>query len=240
VWIGGVRIAHERALKGHSDADVGQHALTDALLGAAAAGDIGQHFPPSDPQWKGGPFPAFLDMPRADCRAGRGGSIMSTSPSSARPQDRAAPRCEPRQDRSVVAAGVERVSVKATTTERLGFTGRGEGMPRKPSPPFACRRMKHDRSRRAAIALLLAPGPIRDHNAPASPRPSSATSPVVTLPVVIQLLAQLQRHLPETAFLRPGARFTERLRAAAPRGAPRWRRSGRMARRMRHRCTEPG
>jgi 2-C-methyl-D-erythritol 4-phosphate cytidylyltransferase / 2-C-methyl-D-erythritol 2,4-cyclodiphosphate synthase len=129
VWIGGIRLPHSHALKGHSDADVALHALTDALLGAIAAGDIGTHFPPSDPQWRGAPSHLFLDHARELIEA-RHGSIEHVDVTIICE----APKIGPQRDaiRARIAAllrvGVERVSVKATTTERLGFTGRGEGI----------------------------------------------------------------------------------------------------------------
>jgi 2-C-methyl-D-erythritol 4-phosphate cytidylyltransferase/2-C-methyl-D-erythritol 2,4-cyclodiphosphate synthase len=129
VWIGGVRIAHGRALKGHSDADVGLHALTDALLGAAAAGDIGDHFPPSDPQWKGAPSPLFLEHARA-LIAQAGGRIDHVDLTIICEAPKIGPHREAIRARvaDLLRLGLDRVSVKATTTERLGFTGRGEGI----------------------------------------------------------------------------------------------------------------
>lgn len=129
LWLGGIRIPHERGLKGHSDADVLLHALTDALLGAIGGGDIGDHFPPSDPQWRGAPSSLFIEHARAlvEARGGRIDHVDATLICEA-------PRLAPHRDsmRASVAALLrlppERVSIKATTTERLGFTGRGEGM----------------------------------------------------------------------------------------------------------------
>jgi 2-C-methyl-D-erythritol 4-phosphate cytidylyltransferase/2-C-methyl-D-erythritol 2,4-cyclodiphosphate synthase len=129
VWLGGVRIPHERGLKGHSDADVVLHALTDALLGAIAAGDIGDHFPPSDPQWKGAPSSLFLEHAR-DLVSAAGGRIVHADMTIICE----APRIGPHRDamRRLIAELLRlppaRISVKATTTERLGFTGRGEGI----------------------------------------------------------------------------------------------------------------
>ncbi|HZG45476.1 MAG TPA: bifunctional 2-C-methyl-D-erythritol 4-phosphate cytidylyltransferase/2-C-methyl-D-erythritol 2,4-cyclodiphosphate synthase [Allosphingosinicella sp.] len=129
VWIGGVRIAHDRALKGHSDADVGLHALTDALLGAIAAGDIGDHFPPSDPKWKGAPSPIFLEHARALVEE-RGGRIEHVDVTMICEAPRIGPHREAMRTRiaELLRLPLQRVSVKATTTERLGFTGRGEGI----------------------------------------------------------------------------------------------------------------
>ena len=129
VWLGGVRIPHDRGLKGHSDADVALHALTDALLGAIAAGDIGDHFPPSDPRWKGAPSSLFLEHAR-DLVSAAGGRIVHADLTIICE----APRIGPHRDamRRLVADLLRlpetRISVKATTTERLGFTGRGEGI----------------------------------------------------------------------------------------------------------------
>src|SRR5665213_2977155 len=129
VIIGGIRIPFERALTGHSDADVGLHALTDALLGALADGDIGSHFPPSDAQWRGATSDRFLQFA---CQrvAARGGKIAHLDLTIVCE----APKIGPHRDamRAEIAriAGIDigRVAVKATTSERLGFTGRGEGI----------------------------------------------------------------------------------------------------------------
>jgi 2-C-methyl-D-erythritol 4-phosphate cytidylyltransferase/2-C-methyl-D-erythritol 2,4-cyclodiphosphate synthase len=129
VMLGGLRIAHERALLGHSDADVVLHALTDAILGALAEGDIGTHFPPSDPQWRGASSDRFLvfAVERVKARGGRIGHLDVTVVCEA-------PKIGPHRDamRAKIAqlAGIDagRVAVKATTSERLGFTGRGEGI----------------------------------------------------------------------------------------------------------------
>lgn len=129
VWIGGVRIPHDRALKGHSDADVALHALTDALLGAIAAGDIGDHFPPSDPQWKGAPSPLFLEHARALVQQA-GGAIEHVDVTIICEAPKIGPHREAIRARigALLRLPMSRVSVKATTTERLGFTGRGEGV----------------------------------------------------------------------------------------------------------------
>jgi 2-C-methyl-D-erythritol 4-phosphate cytidylyltransferase/2-C-methyl-D-erythritol 2,4-cyclodiphosphate synthase len=129
VWLGGISIPHERGLQGHSDADVALHALTDALLGALAAGDIGDHFPPSDPRWKGTPSSLFLEHAR-DLVADAGGRIVHADLTIICE----APRIGPHRDAmrqhiaGLLRVPVTRISVKATTTERLGFTGRGEGI----------------------------------------------------------------------------------------------------------------
>jgi 2-C-methyl-D-erythritol 4-phosphate cytidylyltransferase/2-C-methyl-D-erythritol 2,4-cyclodiphosphate synthase len=129
VMLGGVRIAHTRALTGHSDADVALHALTDAILGALADGDIGAHFPPSDPQWRGASSDRFLAfaVERVRARKGRIAHLDLTIVCEA-------PRIGTHRDamRANIARlagiGAERVGVKATTSEKLGFTGRGEGI----------------------------------------------------------------------------------------------------------------
>ena len=129
VWLGGARIPHDHGLEGHSDADVLLHAITDALLGALADGDIGSHFPPSDPRWKGASSDIFLrhalDLTRA-----RGGVVAHVDATILCE----APKVGPHRDaiRARIAELLElhmdRVAVKATTTERLGFTGRREGI----------------------------------------------------------------------------------------------------------------
>jgi 2-C-methyl-D-erythritol 4-phosphate cytidylyltransferase/2-C-methyl-D-erythritol 2,4-cyclodiphosphate synthase len=129
VTLCGVMIPHSQGLIGHSDADVGLHALTDALLGAVAAGDIGQHFPPSDPQWRGAASDRFLDHAATLVRA-RGGEIVNADVTLICERPKIAPHRDAmrRAIARILAVPVERVSVKATTTERLGFTGRGEGI----------------------------------------------------------------------------------------------------------------
>jgi 2-C-methyl-D-erythritol 4-phosphate cytidylyltransferase/2-C-methyl-D-erythritol 2,4-cyclodiphosphate synthase len=129
LWLGGVRIHHDKGLSGHSDADVALHAITDALLGVIGAGDIGMHFPPSDPQWRGAASARFLEH-AASLLAAQGGVIDFIDLTIICE----APKIGPHRDsiRASIAAilhlPVARISVKATTTERLGFTGRGEGM----------------------------------------------------------------------------------------------------------------
>ena len=129
VWLGGIRIAHERPLEGHSDADVALHALTDALLGAIGEGDIGMHFPPSDPQWRGAPSHRFLRHAAELLRA-RGGVIAHVDLTIICERPKVGPHRAAMVARIAEILGVEpkRVSVKATTTEKLGFTGRGEGI----------------------------------------------------------------------------------------------------------------
>jgi 2-C-methyl-D-erythritol 4-phosphate cytidylyltransferase / 2-C-methyl-D-erythritol 2,4-cyclodiphosphate synthase len=129
LWLGGVLIAHDFGLSGHSDADVALHAITDAVLGCMGEGDIGSHFPPSDPQWKGAASSQFLDHARALVTA-RGGVIDFIDLTIICE----APRIGPHRDNmrariaEILRVPVARVSIKATTTERLGFTGRGEGI----------------------------------------------------------------------------------------------------------------
>ena len=129
VMVCGIAIPHEVAPVGHSDADVGLHALTDAVLGAIGAGDIGMHFPPSDPRWRGASSDRFLAYAAALVRE-RGGAISAVDVTIICER----PKIAPHRDRMIerVAEILEispgRVSVKATTTEKLGFTGRGEGI----------------------------------------------------------------------------------------------------------------
>jgi 2-C-methyl-D-erythritol 4-phosphate cytidylyltransferase / 2-C-methyl-D-erythritol 2,4-cyclodiphosphate synthase len=129
VWLCGVRIAHSATLSGHSDADVGLHALADALYGALAEGDIGQHFPPSDPQWKGMASKVFLAHAAERVRA-RGGAIVHLDATLICEAPKIGPHREAMRARVAEIAGLDigRVAVKATTSEKLGFTGRGEGI----------------------------------------------------------------------------------------------------------------
>ncbi len=125
----GISVPHDKALSGHSDADVGLHALTDAILGGAAMGDIGQHFPPSDPQWKGADSAQFLSHAVALVReAGFTLSNLDVTLMCERPK--IGPHALAMRGRiaEICALDVARVSVKATTTERLGFCGREEGI----------------------------------------------------------------------------------------------------------------
>ena len=129
VWLGGIEIAHDRGLVGHSDADVLLHAITDALLGAVGAGDIGDHFPPSDPQWRGAPSSRFLEHAR-DLVARSGGRIVHVDGTIICEAPRIGPHRDAMRARiaDLLRLPIPSVSVKATTTERLGFTGRGEGI----------------------------------------------------------------------------------------------------------------
>jgi 2-C-methyl-D-erythritol 4-phosphate cytidylyltransferase/2-C-methyl-D-erythritol 2,4-cyclodiphosphate synthase len=129
VMLAGVRIPHDRGLTGHSDADVALHALTDAVLGALAEGDIGAHFPPSDPQWRGASSDRFLAFAVERVR-GRGGRIAHLDLTIVCEAPRVGPHRDAMRARIAAIAGLDlaRVAVKATTSERLGFTGRGEGI----------------------------------------------------------------------------------------------------------------
>jgi 2-C-methyl-D-erythritol 4-phosphate cytidylyltransferase/2-C-methyl-D-erythritol 2,4-cyclodiphosphate synthase len=129
IMLGGVRIAHTRGVTGHSDADVALHALVDAILGALAEGDIGQHFPPSDPQWKGAASEKFLAFACERVRA-RSGVIAHLDVTIVCEAPRIGPHRDAIRARIAAIAGIaaDRVAIKATTSETLGFTGRGEGI----------------------------------------------------------------------------------------------------------------
>jgi 2-C-methyl-D-erythritol 4-phosphate cytidylyltransferase/2-C-methyl-D-erythritol 2,4-cyclodiphosphate synthase len=129
LWLGGVLIPHAKGLSGHSDADVALHALTDALLGTIAAGDIGTHFPPSDPQWRGAESGQFLRH-AADLIRAQGGEIEFVDLTIICEAPKIGPHRAAMTARiaELLALPTAQVSVKATTTERLGFTGRGEGI----------------------------------------------------------------------------------------------------------------
>jgi 2-C-methyl-D-erythritol 4-phosphate cytidylyltransferase / 2-C-methyl-D-erythritol 2,4-cyclodiphosphate synthase len=129
VMLGGVCIPHTRAVTGHSDADVVLHALVDAILGALADGDIGQHFPPSDPQWRGASSDRFLTFACERVRA-RGGTIGNLDVTVVCEAPRVSPHRDAMRARIAEIAGIsaDRVAVKATTSETLGFTGRREGI----------------------------------------------------------------------------------------------------------------
>jgi 2-C-methyl-D-erythritol 4-phosphate cytidylyltransferase/2-C-methyl-D-erythritol 2,4-cyclodiphosphate synthase len=129
VMLCGLKIAHTQALAGHSDADVGLHAITDALLGTIADGDIGSHFPPSDPRWKGADSGTFLRH-AASLVAARGGIIDHIDLTIICEAPKVGPHRPAMRERiaALLALPIARVSVKATTTEQLGFTGRREGM----------------------------------------------------------------------------------------------------------------
>lgn len=129
LWLGGVRVEHSHGLAGHSDADVAIHALVDALLGAVGAGDIGQHFPPSDPQWRGVSSDRFLAH-AASLVAEAGYVVGNVDLTIVCEAPRIGPHREAMRAKLAAILGVDTglVSVKATTTERLGFTGRREGI----------------------------------------------------------------------------------------------------------------
>lgn len=129
VWLCGVRIQHDLGLVGHSDADCGLHALTDAVLGAIAQGDIGEHFPPSDPRWKGASSDRFLKH-AVDLVGAAGGRILNADVTLVCERPKIRPHRDAMRARIAELLGlpVERVSVKATTTEGMGFTGREEGL----------------------------------------------------------------------------------------------------------------
>jgi 2-C-methyl-D-erythritol 2,4-cyclodiphosphate synthase len=129
LMLGGVRVPHARGVVAHSDGDVVVHALCDAMLGALALGDIGRHFPPSDPQWKGADSLAFLRHCDGLLRA-RGWRVGNADLTVICERPRIGPHVEAMRQAlaAVLGTDVDAVSVKATTTETLGFAGRGEGI----------------------------------------------------------------------------------------------------------------
>ncbi|KPF89789.1 2-C-methyl-D-erythritol 4-phosphate cytidylyltransferase [Rhodopseudomonas sp. AAP120] len=129
VWLCGLKVPHNRGFLAHSDGDVGLHALVDAILGALADGDIGSHFPPTDPQWKGAASDKFLKY-AVDRVAARGGRIANLEVTMICERPKIGPLRDPMRQRIAEITGVpvSRVAVKATTSERLGFTGREEGI----------------------------------------------------------------------------------------------------------------
>jgi 2-C-methyl-D-erythritol 4-phosphate cytidylyltransferase/2-C-methyl-D-erythritol 2,4-cyclodiphosphate synthase len=129
VWLCGVKVPHDHGLTGHSDADAGLHALTDAVLGCIGAGDIGQHFPPGDEQWRGAPSWKFLDHAAA-LVAQKGGRILHCDVTLICERPKIGPHREAMRARiaEILGLDIEKVSVKATTTEGMGYTGRGEGL----------------------------------------------------------------------------------------------------------------
>ena len=129
VWLCGVRIPHEAALEGHSDADAGLHALTDAILGALGAGDIGQHFPPTEEMWRGAPSSKFLSH-AARLVAEANGAVVNCDVTIICERPKIAPYREAMRMRvaEILQIEISRVSVKATTTEGMGFPGRREGL----------------------------------------------------------------------------------------------------------------
>jgi 2-C-methyl-D-erythritol 4-phosphate cytidylyltransferase/2-C-methyl-D-erythritol 2,4-cyclodiphosphate synthase len=129
VWLCGVKVPHTKALKGHSDADVGMHAVTDAIYGALAEGDIGRHFPPSDPQWKGCESHVFLRH-AVELATSKGYVINNIDCTLICERPKVGPHAAAMMARMAEIMGLrpDQVSVKATTSERLGFTGREEGI----------------------------------------------------------------------------------------------------------------
>jgi 2-C-methyl-D-erythritol 4-phosphate cytidylyltransferase/2-C-methyl-D-erythritol 2,4-cyclodiphosphate synthase len=129
VWLCGLKIAHSAGLIGHSDADAGLHALTDAILGALGAGDIGQHFPPSDERWRGAASDKFLKH-ASDLVTQAGGSVVHCDVTLICEAPKIGPHREAMRARvaDILGLDISRVSVKATTTEGMGFTGRREGI----------------------------------------------------------------------------------------------------------------
>jgi 2-C-methyl-D-erythritol 4-phosphate cytidylyltransferase / 2-C-methyl-D-erythritol 2,4-cyclodiphosphate synthase len=129
LWLCGVQIPHDKGLSGHSDADVAMHALTDAILGALALGDIGDHFPPSDPQWRGASSDRFLAH-AMQLAQGAGYELSNADITIICEAPKIGPHRLAMRERlaAILGADMSRVSVKATTTEMLGFTGRGEGI----------------------------------------------------------------------------------------------------------------
>jgi 2-C-methyl-D-erythritol 4-phosphate cytidylyltransferase/2-C-methyl-D-erythritol 2,4-cyclodiphosphate synthase len=129
IWLCGLKIAHSHGLEGHSDADVGLHAITDALLGCIGDGDIGQHFPPTDERWRGAASWKFLDHAASLVRA-KGGAINHVDVTIVCESPKIGPHRDAMKAKIAEILNIEpsRVSVKATTSEGLGFTGRGEGI----------------------------------------------------------------------------------------------------------------
>jgi 2-C-methyl-D-erythritol 4-phosphate cytidylyltransferase/2-C-methyl-D-erythritol 2,4-cyclodiphosphate synthase len=129
VMLCGVAVPHDRGLQGHSDADVGLHTVTDAIYGALCAGDIGTHFPPSDPKWKGAESHIFLTH-AVDMAAAQGFTITHADLTLICERPKIGPHAAPMRARLAELLRIDtgRVSVKATTTERLGFPGREEGI----------------------------------------------------------------------------------------------------------------
>jgi len=129
LWLCGVKIDHPKGLSGHSDADVAIHALVDALLGAVAAGDIGQHFPPSAPEWRGASSDRFLAH-AAKLVVEAGYAIANVDLTIICEAPKIGPHKAAMRARlaEILSVPIDTVSVKATTTEKLGFTGRGEGI----------------------------------------------------------------------------------------------------------------
>jgi 2-C-methyl-D-erythritol 4-phosphate cytidylyltransferase/2-C-methyl-D-erythritol 2,4-cyclodiphosphate synthase len=129
VWLGGHKIAHDHGLIGHSDADVLSHAITDAIFGALADGDIGSHFPPSDPKWRGAASSIFL-AEAMRCLRARGGLVAHIDATVICEKPKIGPHRDAIRESlaAITSVPIERIAIKATTSEQLGFTGREEGM----------------------------------------------------------------------------------------------------------------
>ena len=129
VWLCGVKVPHDHGLEGHSDADAGLHALTDAVLGCICAGDIGQHFPPTDDRWKGAPSWKFLDHANSLVKE-KGGAILHCDVTLICERPKIGPHRQAMRARiaEILSLDIDRVSIKATTTEGMGYTGRREGL----------------------------------------------------------------------------------------------------------------
>ena len=129
VWLCGVKVPHTHRLKGHSDADVALHALTDAILASIAEGDIGTHFPPTEAKWKGAPSDMFLRH-AADLVRQKSGMIANVGVTIICERPKIGPHMYVMRSRvaEILEVDMSRVSVQATTTEKLGFTGRKEGI----------------------------------------------------------------------------------------------------------------
>ena len=129
VWLCGIKIAHDRELIGHSDADAGLHAITDAILGAIGEGDIGDHFPPTDSQWKGAPSHIFLSH-AAELVRQKGGNLINVDVTLVCEKPKIKPHRQAMREKlsEILGLPVDRISVKATTTEGMGYTGREEGI----------------------------------------------------------------------------------------------------------------
>jgi 2-C-methyl-D-erythritol 4-phosphate cytidylyltransferase/2-C-methyl-D-erythritol 2,4-cyclodiphosphate synthase len=129
VWLCGVKVPHDHGLEGHSDADAGLHALTDAVLGCISAGDIGQHFPPTDERWRGAPSWKFLDHANSLVKQ-KGGMVVHCDVTLICERPKIGPHREAMRARiaEILSLDIDRVSVKATTTEGMGYTGRREGL----------------------------------------------------------------------------------------------------------------
>jgi 2-C-methyl-D-erythritol 4-phosphate cytidylyltransferase/2-C-methyl-D-erythritol 2,4-cyclodiphosphate synthase len=129
VWLCGIKVPHDQTLEGHSDADAGLHALTDAILGCICAGDIGQHFPPTDERWRGASSDRFLAH-AASLVLQKGGTILHCDVTLICERPKIGPHREAMRARiaEILGLSVDRISVKATTTEGMGYTGRREGL----------------------------------------------------------------------------------------------------------------